>query len=242
MLTVLEPALLADRLRRTPSQSTVPGAPAVLFFGDPETAVVATVGLNPSRLEYRNGRGEELDGEQRRFETLGSVGAESRGELTDDQVQAIVEGQRRYFSRAPYWRWFSRPERVLEGTRHSYRRDAVHLDLVQEPTDPTWSTLPAPERRGLLDADLPFLRHLLTTLPLELVLVDGKTARAEVFGLLELTPHSLGTCGKLQLEGGRARIANREVPVAGWNLPLGRAGLTREADAELGRVLVERLS
>jgi hypothetical protein len=46
----------------------------VLFFGDLFTSSVATVGLNPSRLEYLDKHGKKLSGARRRFESITSMG------------------------------------------------------------------------------------------------------------------------------------------------------------------------
>ncbi len=69
---------LYERLRRPPSPSSVHGSLPVLAFGDLFKAGIATVGLNPSRREFLDNHGRELDGPKRRFETLGSLGARDR--------------------------------------------------------------------------------------------------------------------------------------------------------------------
>jgi hypothetical protein len=61
----LEPRLF-DRLRQEPLQASVPASLPVLFFGDLFTATVATVGLNPSKLEYLDKNGNELSGARHR--------------------------------------------------------------------------------------------------------------------------------------------------------------------------------
>jgi hypothetical protein len=49
---------LRERLRLERSESSVPRSLPVLFFGDALAAHVATVGLNPSKFEYLDRRGE----------------------------------------------------------------------------------------------------------------------------------------------------------------------------------------
>lgn len=91
-------AVLRRRLRRPPSRSSVPGSLPVLFFGDLPGARIATVGLKPSRREYLDPSGRELTGALRRFETLESVGAPRREDLTDDQVDQAIRTMRAYQS------------------------------------------------------------------------------------------------------------------------------------------------
>jgi len=140
-----QPALkfLYERLRADPIPSTVQGSLPVLFFGDPSASVIATIGINPSRQEYNSANGQELDGTQRRFETLHSLGASCRSSLDDNQANAAIKRMRQYFDpNQPVYSWFSGLCRVVEGMGASFRdRSAAHLDLVQEATDPVWSQL-----------------------------------------------------------------------------------------------------
>jgi len=134
---------LYERLRRPPGAHSVAGSLPVLFFGDLFSAQIATVGINPSDQEYLDGKGIELDGAARRFETLSSLRASSRQTLTDAQCDAAIQTMRGYFARQPtVYRWFRSLERVLEGMGYFYSKgDVAHLDLVQEATKPTWSVL-----------------------------------------------------------------------------------------------------
>lgn len=121
----------------------MPGSLPVLFFGDAFAASIATVGINPSKQEYRLKKGEELTGSLRRFETLNSLDALSRDSLTDKQADTAIQRMRCYFNAdCRVYGWFSGLSRVVEGMGASFRdRSAVHLDLVQEATDPVWSQL-----------------------------------------------------------------------------------------------------
>lgn len=236
---------LAKRLRRAPSASSVPGSLPVLFFGDVFAARVATLGLNPSRQEYLDPGGAELDGMKRRFETLASLGAADRASLDDEQARRAIDRMRRYFSGNVYAGWFSRPGRVLRGAGYDYTRDGVHLDLVQEATDPTWSALKQQdpsEHAALLAADAPFLRWLLGAFPLELLLVDGRTALDAVQQVTRVQLKALPPLGRLKISAGAVEVAGRHLGVAGWNLPLARAGLSKEQDLELGRRIRQAVS
>jgi len=95
-------------LRLQPDVATHP----IPYFGDPGTAVIGTIGVNPSDGEFR-GRGWPG--------TLDSAALEDR--LTS------------YFkAETPQHPWFRGWERVLNLLGHSYIRDAVHLDLSPRAT------------------------------------------------------------------------------------------------------------
>lgn len=237
---------LVERLRRTPSPSSVPGSLPVLFFGDIHKARAATVGLNPSTLEYVDNEGQELTGAERRLETLSSLGASSRRSLTVKQARRAIDQMRSYFHGNVYTGWFAPHWRVLQGAGHDYGHDAAHLDLVQEATDPTWSKLANAnpgEHDALRTQDMPFLRWLIETFPLHLLLADGKTALNELTELTGADLELLGTLGTREVEvyTGTGRLPGREALVGGWNRPLAFAGLTREEDYRLGKMIANAL-
>jgi hypothetical protein len=97
-VTVHDPLeCLFNRLRRAPSQSSVPESLPILFFGDSFSARVATVGINPSDQEYLGPDGQELQGNARRFHTLSSLGASDRVSLNPEQAMQAIERMRRNF-------------------------------------------------------------------------------------------------------------------------------------------------
>jgi len=98
---------LYERLRSEPSPLSVPGSLPVLFFGDLFAARCATISLNPSPQEYLDRAGLELQGADRRFETLTSLNARSRAELTDSQCDQAIQTMRDYYQPGrPVYRWF----------------------------------------------------------------------------------------------------------------------------------------
>lgn len=216
----------------------------VLFFGNILTARYATLGLNPSDQEYLAPDGRELNGADRRFETLRSLRAKTRQRLTKPQCLKALQTMRRYFDDGkPVYRWFKPLERVLNGMGVSYTRgEAVHLDLVQEPTNPTWSTLRETrydEWVALRRADLPFLRAQLARLAPRLLLCNGRTPREQ---LEELAPIRLLRSGRKRLIEwfvGTIKLDGCRVRVAGWNIPLAQpTGLTKAGLAGLGKLFV----
>ena len=69
------PSYIVKRLRSPVPNGcgVVPGSTQVIAFGECR-ARVATLGLNPSRKEFHASNGRALSGDDRRFETLRSLG------------------------------------------------------------------------------------------------------------------------------------------------------------------------
>lgn len=134
---------------------------------------MASLGFNPSRLEFLAQDGTELSGEKRRLESLTSVGEPDLRRASTDSVYRVVAACDNYFLRRPYRRWFDPLENILSSLGVSYYdRSACHLDLVQWATDPVWAKL-SPNRKQLLETDIPFLRRQLLEANLKLLLLNG---------------------------------------------------------------------
>ena len=234
---------LLDRLRDEPIPSTVSGSLPVLFFGDAFAAQVATVGINPSKQEYLSREGDELTGLLRRFETLRSLNARSRASLDHRQANTAIERMRCYFNpAAPVYGWFAGLSRVAEGMGASFRdRSAVHLDLIQEATDPVWSQLEKadPEQAAnVLRRDLPFLRGQIEESQFRLIVCTSARVYSEVSQMLNVTAIKKERLARLEWTIGTAALARGIVAIAGWNIPLARAtGLDMNGQRQLGRLL-----
>ncbi|HZD70879.1 MAG TPA: hypothetical protein VFA45_18885 [Actinomycetes bacterium] len=235
---------LRARLREAPSPYAVPDSLPVLFFGDLFSAEIATVGLNPSDQEYTNRRGDLLAGSQQRFATLSLLGASERSSLTDEQCDEAISWMRGYFQPGrPVYGWFVALARVVGGLGASFAdATAAHLDLVQEPTHPTWSALPAEERKRLLEQDLPFLEWQIRSFPLRAVICTGKTVSGHVRRHLNVTVEETDWLARIKWWTGSALIDGRSVGFAGWNYPLARpTGLGAEGERRLGVLLRQGL-
>lgn len=104
----------------------------------------------------------------------------------------------------PVYNWFNSLSRVLDGMGHSYwRREASHLDLVQETAGPTCSKLAGgrpDEAYTLLEQDWPFLMWQLEMFPIEVLVCNGGTTLdrmtgstgAEVIGRGEVSGNGRG--------------------------------------------------
>jgi hypothetical protein len=172
------PDYIEQRIRRPPpiGCGVVPGSSPVVSFGNSLTATAATLGLNPSRREFLDERGNELGGDSRRLATHTSLGVLDLSLAPSEAVAAVLADCNNYFHGNPYRGWFDHFTPILEKCGASfYDGTACHLDLVQWATDPTWARLqPASARRRLLEEDSDFLAEQLRREHLRLLLVNGR--------------------------------------------------------------------
>ncbi len=231
---------LYQRLRSAPTASAVTGSLPILFFGDLFGARVATVGINPSWREYLGKAKEELDGSRRRFQSLRSLGAATRTELTDQQAELALNSMREYFRPGGNaFSWFAGYSRVVEGMGFSYSLGtAAHLDLIQESTHPTWRYLKLADEQqsnALLERDLPFLLWQIDSFPLESIICTSRMVWQELSERLGAVVTAEGDTGKRRWKVAKAERNGRSLAIAGWNIPLANPpGLTREEQRQLG--------
>ena len=171
----------------------VPDSTPVVSFGNPMQATVATIGLNPSALEFlESWGGPVLPEDQRRLAVRESA------EISDCRLGAkILDGCAGYFGRNPYEGWFLPLDRILRtGVHASYyaesRSDAsglnlaCHLDLSPWATVRRWSILKGPEKKSFLEDGINnkggifFLRQHLLQGNYRLVIVNGSGVRKEM--------------------------------------------------------------
>ncbi len=245
------PRYIDDRIRRPLPRGlyVVRGSTPVVSFGNAQSARVATLGLNPSRLEFVDKKGVLLKGPERRLATHSSLGTSDLSRGTLETVLRVLEDCNTYFQRQPYCRWFDQLEPILAACGASYYRGSgCHLDLVQWATDPTWSKLETAVRERLIADDARFLASQLQNERLRLMLVNGA-------GVLRELKRSMGD--ELHLEEvdsivGHAyrptrlfagQVFNR-VRVVAWSTNIQSAhGVTNELRKELSkRVAVLRRS
>ena len=168
------PGYIEERIRQPIPLDlcVVPGSTPVVAFGDPCTARVATLSLNPSHHEFLGKDGCELPEPERRLATHQSLGVCDLKGAPLATITQVLNDCNAYFRRKPYWRWFGQLEPILNACGVSYcDGSACHLDLVQWATEPTWSDLCCEVQSCLLDADAPFLREQLSNENIKLLLV-----------------------------------------------------------------------
>lgn len=215
------PDYIAVRIEQSPPTGVrvVPGSTPVVAFGDVRHAKIATLGWNPSKLEFLDSTGRLLDGDARRLETTISL-KEKPSLESAEIVSRVFDGCNRYFQRRPYRRWFDVLEKVLKQIGGSYYNgSACHLDLVQWATDPVWSGLEPTTRETLLKSDIPFLRQQLAQENVRLLLLNGAgimQAYEAHFGI-HLERVALPNGNRVKICRGRA---SAKLLVIGWNINL----------------------
>jgi hypothetical protein len=228
---VIGPEVEARVRRVIPEGAGVlPGSLPVVSFGDPGSAVVATVSLNPSSREFLTKAGEWLPDAKRRLASLHSLGVKDPGELDVGQAGQVVAESYEYFRSGRWYRqWFGWLERLLTSSGAGSYLDgsACHLDLVQWATVPAQGQLPAQAWRRLVEEDREFVRWQLAHANISVVLLNGASV---INGLLaagvmsDLAEDRLGYPAK---EGtGYVRVfrgASDGVRFLGWNRPLAGA-------------------
>jgi hypothetical protein len=222
---------VAARIRRSAPDgcSVVSGSTPVVAFGDPSSATVATLGLNPSRVEFIDS-GQLLGGQQRRLASLGSLGVESLSGANASTVGRVVGACRRYFWRRPYRRWFDQLETILGPLGYSYYDGtACHLDLVQSATDPTWAKLGDDQRQRLLSADVPFLLDQLDRSAFRFLLINGSGVRVWAAATLGIEfANVAGVAQNGTTTGFAVGKFNGKIPVLAWSTNLQSSwGVTR---------------
>lgn len=235
------PAYIEARIRRTPPSDccVVPGSTPVVSFGNAQTATVATLGLNPSRLEFLDDAGSELAGNARRLATHSSLGTADLSTAPAETVAQVLADCNGYFKRRPY-RWFNWFRPILKACGVAFDDGtACHLDLVQWATDPTWGKLrPASTRKQLLADDSAFLAEQLRNERLRLLLVNGMSVLRELRRTIAPELDELGPII------GYAHVDTRlfagtifdRVHVLGWSTNLQSSfGVTTELREELAK-------
>jgi hypothetical protein len=161
----------------------IPWASPVLAFGDPVRSRVATLGLNPSNLEFVDARGDQLLAPFHRFESLTTLNARSWDEVAKRGVRRLWEACEGYFFHNPYDRWFMRLERIIVGTGSSYYTQlgerACHLDLVPFATSRKWSDLTSTERSELTELGTPSLAKTIAASDIRVLILNGSTVVKE---------------------------------------------------------------
>lgn len=202
----------------------------VPYFGRLRSSALATVGINPSSREFVDSSGDELDGERRRFPTLGSLGLETWADASSLDLGAIVDACDQYFSVNPYSRWFDVLDsvtRAVGASFYSSESPAAHLDLVPYATHVKWGALTLAQQRALLRSGRDLVGALLRESAVELLVLNGASVVRQFEQVADV-------------------VLNRE-PGPGWDLPRQRsepirgiayAGLVDRIGAvELGRTI-----
>lgn len=218
-----------DQLARRRPAAVIPWASPVPYFGAAPSSVVATVGINPSSLEFLDEGGHELDGNARRLPTLRSLGLQRWADADSRHLRRVVSSCGAYFNGQPYERWFGVLERVLSPSGITYygpEPSAAHLDLVAFATRQKWSSLPFQERRRLLASTSAPFAMLIRFMSARVLVLNGRSV-VEAFE----------SSGRAEFEP--VRMKSWDLPRAATDVPgfayVGR--IDRFAGVPLGRVV-----
>jgi hypothetical protein len=222
--------LLLQRIMKAPpiKEYITPGSTPVVAFGNPITARVATIGINPSSREFLDAKGKLLSEESRRLADFQSLGIKSHAEINESVAKSVLEESNSYFKRdESVYKWFEpMQDYVLNTVKASFRDStAAHLDLVQWSTAPVWGAIKDAKARNLLiQDDIRFLGELLRSASYKVVFMNGSTVvkALEKFGLVEIeqdgwTPLGKGTKKSSLWKG---RVIGSDAFCLGWSLNL----------------------
>lgn len=213
----------------------IPWASPVVSFGNPGNSKIATLGLNPSNLEFVDHKGNPLLAPYNRFESLTTLQARDWGDIAREGVMRVWKACENYFYRNPYDQWFKRLEKVLVETGASYYSHigeaACHLDLVPFATAQKWSSLSVCQRADLVKLGVPSLVRTIKASDIRVLVLNGSTVLREFNRLLDTQMFETAVMPSWALQGGRVagvahvgRISklnnislDRELLVLGYN-------------------------
>ena len=157
----------------------VEGATPVLSFGDYTKAQIATLGINPSSLEFVDKRGKILQGPLKRLTDLDALKLPLDKHLNSQTyIDEIWEGCKSYFSieKNPYWDWFDDLENILLDLNFSYKNgSACHLDLFPLSTKRMFSKLSESEQFICITKFQFLLSEQLKNSQIKTILFNGAT-------------------------------------------------------------------
>lgn len=156
----------------------IPWSCPVVSFGNWSNSQIATVGINPSNLEFIDNNGHELIGFNRRFHTLNSFKLQSWKNITQNQIEQLFESYDEYFLRRPYDGWFKPLDFLFSGSGISYYFPslmACHLDLVPYATFQKWNDLSPKYKLALLEFSKETLGLILANSNLKVLILNGQS-------------------------------------------------------------------
>ena len=239
------------------------GSTPVVSFGDFTKAKVATIGINPSSLEFMDksnsatSNGLLPEGKKRLAdaETIGLISEDPYDDDTGEYLMGssgakeIWDKCRDYFINPnPYWSWFSDLETVLSGLSVSYKdSSACHLDISPWATDPVFRDLTLEQRGRLLLGESDFLEWQIAKSNIDIVVFNG----AQVYeSLNSLDGFKLWSIGEITYQSGEQKRTSLlytgrgpgMARVYGWSLNLQELRVSKEEKTRISNHLTSWLS
>jgi hypothetical protein len=246
----MEDLLLKRIMTAPPFQEYItPGSTPVVAFGNPMTARVATVGINPSSQEFLDKKGNLLSDEKRRLADFQSLGIKNYSEIDKAVAKKILQESNTYFLRdESVYQWFRPLEKyVLEPTGTKYSDStAAHLDIVQWSTAPVWRKIEDKSAQEILiQEDIRFLGEMLRHSDYEIVFLNGATVVKNLVkhGLVTLTQDGYSPVGKAGMKSALwvGKVMDSKSICLGWNLNLQQERTTESNREHLRDWIIERL-
>jgi len=256
--------ILANRKKETDDLlDVIPWSSPVPFFGDITQAVVATLAVNPSNLEFVDKNGNELAEPKRRLETLKSLGIVDWNKTKAGHFKQINHSAIHYFDNNPYNTWFKPLEQILLGANVSFygRKEnfAAHVDLIPFATQKKWTSLSSSQQQQLLEQYVNSLAGLLKHAPVKCLILNGMTVvktLEKLSGIVlkrrsvnnwGLPRKSVGEVKGYSFEGKVSKMGDvsleKEIKVFGFNHNLQSSyGVTAEVKSNIKDWLVRMLN
>lgn len=170
--------ILSDSRSSILGCDVIPWSSPIPVFGRLAESSLATLGINPSNREFVAQDGSELDGAQRRFQTLKSLGLNTWSDASLDDINRIEKPCIQYFEVNPYDRWFKPLDRIILSSGNSYYSrlfPACHLDLVPFATWYKWGSLPASKKNLLWESSKLTFGRLIRDSPVKIIILNGQS-------------------------------------------------------------------
>lgn len=157
----------------------------VPFFGNIETAHVATISINPSNLEFEDKYGILLKQTEKRFIDREELGVQDTDSLDDEQAYLVYGSLIKYFNKDhnPYMYWFGPlEEHVGKLFNCSYRDGSmVHLDIYPWATKQKWDDKnhKSQDKVKALN-DYKLLKKILSEKKFDYIYINGKTVKEQL--------------------------------------------------------------
>lgn len=177
-------------------------AAPVPAFGNIYHSQIATLGLNPSNIEFVDNTGNEHTDSKRRFHTLTSLGLSNWDEFKQQHAEQIWQYCEHYFLGNPYNNWFKPLDSLFSAVGVSFYfpfNNICHLDLVPFATSEKWGNLQTEAKNFLLKESIDSLGRIIEQSPINTLILNG-SAVAE--NLEKLTGVKLS-----------------KIPMKNWDLP-----------------------
>lgn len=162
-------------------------ASPIISFGDVMNCEIATVGINPSNIEFLNNDGIELKGHNLRLQTLNSLNLKNWNNTDNEHLDKILDYSNNYFTNNPYDKWFKRLDNLWNAEGYSYyfpSSNVCHLDLVPYATYNKWGELSANHKEQLLMVSKNILGNILNESSIRTIILNGQSV---VDGIQSLT-------------------------------------------------------